>query len=877
MREDDRWQRVVAVFHEAHDTPVELREQLLSERCAGDPDLRAEVLGLLEIHDQASEPEEAEDDPTRIALSPDAAHLVPGRRLGPYTILRELGRGGMSTVFLGARDDDQFERRVAIKMMRTSAAGDELFERFRIERQVLADLEHPAIARLYESGTSADGLPYIVMEYVADGLRIDDYCDRNGLTVQRRIELFRSICEAVAYAHRRLVVHRDIKPTNILVTADGEPKLLDFGISKLLSPTSPDFTLTMAEVGPMTPAYASPEQLRGQAITTASDVFSLGVLLHKLLTGNLPFGGSMGERVDELTQGFEPRAPTERAVEPDRGPASELFRELDRGRREDLDAIVLKALEMQPEARYLSVADLIEDLDRWASSMPVRARKQTLPYRLSKAVRRNRLPVALAGLALVALAGGAVGVIHQRDIARQRADESNSVVELLVGLFEQADPAQSRGAEVTVREVLDKAVPRIAAELAAQPRLRARLFDTIGRVYFSLGMVEDAESMAQQAAASIAPSSEEHGINLELRGLVAHYQGEHEEALDLFRRAHAEHRARNPRSVEVVRALSGIASALDRLGRFRESEAVAREAVKRLDELGLAHTRDGFQARLLVAEALFKQQRTDEGLPLLIEGLEEARKMLGDDHPMTLEYLMKAAVETLDLARLDEAQRYSEELLETSVRVFAGDHQTTALALDTLGNVLRRQGDLEGAKARFEQALAMFRRLDGERSVGIAVRLANLGWFHLFAADDPASAEPVFRSSLAMEEALFPPQHPILAVPLIGIGVSATRQGRPEEAEPLLRRALSIRFEKFGADDAKTATARGFLAECLTALGKFEESEELLRLVRNFLAETDAGAETVKVFARQTDELYAAWGRPIPRDFDEVLSGRSDE
>ena len=498
--EPERWRRVEELLHAALDLPAAGRQAFLKEACGDDAALAAEVESLIRADEHAGA------FLGRPLLEETA---VAGRRIGPYRLERKLGEGGMSAVHLALRDDDQYRRQVAIKLMRFGMDSEDQLRRFRAERQILAELEHPNIARLYDGGTTEEGLPYLVMEFV-EGESIDAWCDRRRLTVRQRLELFRTVCTAVSTAHQNLVVHRDLKPSNILVTADGVPKLLDFGIAKLLDPRRPP-----AEVEPtarwlrvMTPSYASPEQARGKPITTASDVYSLGVLLYQLITGRLPhrLGDLTPEEVERVLAEQEPEKASAavasnadlRDIAHRRGAGTA---ELQRQLAGDLDNVVAMALRKEPSRRYGSAERLAEDLRRHLAGLPVTAHPGSFGYRAGKFLRRNRLAVAVtsAFVAVVIAAAVLLGlqsarVIRERDEAQRERDKARRVAAFLEGIFEASDPGQAQGATPTARQILDRGAERID-DAGKGSDVQAALMNTLGRIYRNLGAVERSEEL----------------------------------------------------------------------------------------------------------------------------------------------------------------------------------------------------------------------------------------------------------------------------------------------------------------------------------------------------------------------------------------------
>jgi eukaryotic-like serine/threonine-protein kinase len=506
----ERWQRLEDLFHAILELPSEARVAALSDACGDDLELRSEVERLLRSHAQASSfVIDAAAGVERIA-----ATMIPeGDHLGAYRVVRELGRGGMGTVYLGERADAQFQMRVAVKLIKRGMDSDAVLERFRHERQILAGLDHPNIARLLDGGTTGEGLPYFVMEYV-DGQPIDEYCRSRRLPLEQRLRLFRQVCAAVSYAHQHLVVHRDIKPSNILVTSDGVPKLLDFGIAKLLD-TGDDITMmaTAADAQVMTPQYASPEQLGGERVTTVSDVYALGVLLYELLADDHPYeltGKSPGE-VRQIVADTDIAKPS--ATVARRG-NDVLARRL----RGDLDAIVTTAMRKEPAARYGSVALLDEDVRRHMEGLPVVARGDSWTYRTARFVRRRKLGVAAAAAILITLIGGVIATSWQARVARverARAERRFSDVRRLSTsfLFEFHDaiatlPGSTPARLLVVSKALEY-LDSLAAEAAGDRELQQELaaaYDRVGDVQgnpgaANLGDIEGAIKSYEKAAA----------------------------------------------------------------------------------------------------------------------------------------------------------------------------------------------------------------------------------------------------------------------------------------------------------------------------------------------------------------------------------------
>ena len=693
------------------------RPAFLEQACDGDEALRREVESLL-LEGESQVDSGGGFEPPAFALGLDPPGPSGGDSVGPYRIVRKLGQGGMGAVFLAERADGEFDRQVAIKILKPGMATAELARRFRVERQILANLDHPGIAKLHEGGTSADGLPYLVMEYV-EGEPIDRYCQTHRLGIRERLELFRGVCSAVAFAHRNLVVHRDLKPSNILVTPEGVPKLLDFGIAKLLdADTLRPITLTEGGALPMTPDYASPEQVRRGPITTASDVYSLGFLLYELLAGQRPYRlrEYRLEEVHRVVCEHEPPRPSAVA-----GASGEDPRPL----RGDLDNIVLMALRKEPQDRYGSVELLSDDLGRYLEGLPVRASRGTFAYRWRKLLHRRRREVAALLVALLGLTAFAVDRdLQSRQTARER-DRAEQVTELLVDLFMVPDPSD-RGQDVTAREILDRGAAKVREELNEDPEVQAALMTALGRVYRNLGLYEPAAPLLEQA-------------------------------VDLRRQVHAGPRAETAESLAELGELfyaAGNYPAAE--GAFRESLAVRRE-ISGADDPEIATLLSNLAVMAQV------QGRLDEAEGLLAEALEMQQRLYPEEHEDIARTLNNLAV-LLQNGKGDHAA--AEPLLRRSLEIkrrLKGDtHPDIALALNNLALLLQEMENYSAAEPLYREALEIARGAFGEEHPNVARTLSNLAILHQRQGKFTA-AESLFQQSLTMRRKLLGPEHPDVA------------------------------------------------------------------------------------------------------------------
>ena len=523
----ERWARVKELFEAAVDLDPNQRAALLDKECGGDESLRAEIESLLKSDEQTDGFIEQPAFAIPRDLFPDnAEEPVVGRQFGAYQVIREIGRGGLGAVYLAARADDEYRKEVAIKLVRRGLDTEDILRRFRNERQILAQLDHPNIARLIDGGTTDDGLPYFVMEYV-NGVPINAYCDANALSTTERLKLFRKVCEAITYAHQNLVIHRDLKPSNILVTQEGEPKLLDFGIAKLLSTGDELFTQTIPALRVMTPEYASPEQVKGDMIATTSDVYSLGVLLYELLTGQRPY------RLKTRTPEEIARAITEQ--EPER-PSTAVAKGAGNSKtqipnpkllRGDLDNIVLMAMRKEPARRYTSVGQFSEDIRRHLEQLPVRARKDTLRYRSEKFIRRHKVGVAAAALIALSLVGGIVATFwearratQQRDRAERRFADVRKLSNAL--LFDIAPKIERLEGSTEARKSLVQRALEYLDSLANESAENASLQGELAAAYEKVGELQGAPRKANLNDFSGAIASYEKARDIRKRLLEKH-------------------------------------------------------------------------------------------------------------------------------------------------------------------------------------------------------------------------------------------------------------------------------------------------------------------------------------------------------------------
>ena len=846
----EQWKQIEAFFEQALDQPTDARAAWLEANC-GESAIRREVHALLRATDKA---EAFLEEPAQVF----AADLVAGEkeepeRVGPYRLLREIGRGGMGTVYLAERDDEQFDQRVAVKLLRSDASRSDLLDRFLAERQMLASLSQPNIARLYDGGVTEEGQPYFVMEYI-DGQSLDTYCDAKRLSIKERLRLFVAACEAVQHAHQNLIVHRDLKPSNMLVTDKGELKLLDFGIAKLLDENAPSVPVTQTGLHLMTPEYASPEQVKGEAITTASDVYQLGVVLYELLTGHRPYAAS-GRSVYEIQQAVceeEPTRPSTavRQVESvQRGETTEEITPetvsqargmeadtLQRTLSGDLDAIVLKALRKEPPARYASAEAFLEDVKRYLASLPVEARQGTVGYRVRKFVRRHRwgvlVAVAFVGLAVGFAAFYTVRVTQERNVARMEAEKSAEVTAFLMGLFEANDPAEALGDTITARALLERGLAR-AEDMQDQPVVQAQMLDVMGQAYESLGEYDRADTLYQQALAlrravlgethpDVAATMNRWAALLEDQGVYDRAEALNREALALFRAAYG---TEHP---EVASTLNDLAIVLNRQGKSEEAEQLYREALAQYQQLPEVEEARVAGVMNNLGLLLARQGNHEAGEPYLREALEIRQHVLGEKHPQTVLTRNNLATSLMDQGAYAEAEPLFRDVLAQKLEVLGADHPQTAGIRNNLGVLLERTGRYQEANAFYQEALALVQQTYGPQHPATLATLSNIASLHN-RQGHYARAESLYREVLAGDRVFFGNDHRYIAATLTKIADIRVQQEDTEAAETLYLGALGILRAQLPADHKELGVALRKYGELLLQTNRPDEAVPLLR------------------------------------------------
>lgn len=927
----ERWNKIQTVFEKALELQTGERKDFLRKACAGDRQLFQEVVSLLEADANA---------PSLLdGLAVDAVDLtkdfnLEGQRIGPYKIVREIGSGGMGTVYLADRAEGDFEQQVAVKLIKPGMDSRQILERFQSERQILARLDHPNIARLLDGGVNKDGLPYFAMEYL-EGEPISDYCDRHKLSVEKRLALFQTVCAAVHYAHRNLVVHRDLKPGNILVSDDGTVKLLDFGIAKVLVSKDDEgrsqfLSMTQTGMHVMTPEYAAPEQVRGEPVSTATDVYALGVILYELLTGRRPFQfvTQAPAEIERLICTTEPAKPstvisksknmtqrtkgeyeagqlgvsTLRATQPQR---------LKRQLTGDLDNICLKALKKETERRYSSAEQFLEDIKRYLAGLPVQARPDTFGYRAQKFITRHKGALAVA-LAVVTLIASLVGfytqkLAQERDIARLEARKAERVSDFLTGLFKVSDPGQSKGEIITAREILEKGARRVQTELADQPEVQASMMDVIGHVYRSLGLYREAEGQliaALQIQEDIygADSPQTAGALISLAFLY-NDDFDHEKAGNFLSRALQIQRQKfGASSKEIAESLHLLAQINQLKGEYQTADSLYQTILNALTfdnsaailrdygvlqrELGNYQTAEELYRKALIldrksygdlhpevafdlhnlADALRKQGELQAAEPMYREALDIREKLFGDVHPDVGETLNHLARLLSQTGDYIAAESIARRALRVRKQVYGDENVAVVASSGNLAGILNARGNLDEAEHLYRWNLSMLRKIVGDKHPYVAAALNSVAAM-LLAKGDLPEAEEIYRRSLALHRQVLPAGHVNLARPLHGLAQVLLKAGDASGAEVLLHEALDLNLKALGQTHWLTSEVQHTLGRCLVEMENFPEAEKLLLASYQTLREKyPERNQAMKQTAEGLILLYENWGKPEHAD-----------
>ena len=829
----EQWAKVKEIFHAALELPQSERQQFVELKCTDDATILSEVMSLFDAHAESIGFIEAPAIDVISNLVDDTVRPPRiGQTFGSYTLEKEIGRGGMGAVYLASRTDKEFDKKVAVKLIKRGFDTDEIVRRFRHERQILAGLEHPNITRLLDGGSTVDGLPYLVMDHV-EGLPLMDFCREHSLNVVERLQLFLHICSAVAYAHRNLIVHRDLKPSNILVTSDGTPKLLDFGIAKLLSSDSEYATAQFGTgSGIMTPDYASPEQVRGEPVTTATDIYSLGVLLYELLTGVRPFNfkAKSLEKIIQTVCEIEPERPSTLAIRLDSQRSGRSLSEKDipfenvnsKLLEGDLDNIISMAMRKEPERRYSSVEQFGEDVRRHLRGLPVFARQNTLGYRASKFVRRNKASVAAASGIVLALVAGIIGTYwqstvaaHERDLALAQAKKADRINNFLKEMLASTDP-RKHGKDVKMTEMLELAAGSVERDFANEPEITADLQTTIGLTFLSQGKADLAEPHLRRALDTrISLFGSEHrdtaisqynfGQLLQANGDLAMAESNYRSALDTLRRLLGNE------NLDVSNVLMSLAHVLGLEGKNSEAIEAVREAVRVRQALLGDDRPETAQALTRLGGLLTVTGDTDSAEPLQRQALAIMRENYGDEHPDTASVMVNL-FSAIQHKNPDEAESLATEALRIRRKLLGDTHPEVGWTLYNLSYLKINNGEVAEAERLSREILKLRGKTLTDENVLVSSALLILGR-SLMEQNRLSEAEMTLRECLALRTKNLPSGHWVLATTNSFLGECLMRQNQTEIGKRLLLESYASLKEKLGEDHAQTRMAAERIAK----------------------------------------------------------------
>jgi eukaryotic-like serine/threonine-protein kinase len=835
---DTEWQRLQEIMDAATSLPVKERGQDVEDACADWPTLRPQVEAMLAAFDGTTRNSELI---ARSLTETVAAELpIPGTRLGPYRIFEVIGQGGMGVVYRAIRDDDEYRKEVAIKVVSGGFFSAQLRHRFLRERQILANLEHPNIARLLDGGTTPDGLPYVVMEFIA-GKPIDQHCreaDGKGLDQFAKIQLVIQVARAVGYAHRHMIVHRDLKPDNIYVAGDGVPKLLDFGIAKALDPEEISIhgapTVDAARL--MTPAYASPEQVRGEAVTTATDVYQIGAVLYLLLTGNTRFQVDAKTRIGALEQLICETPPARP------------------GCHWDLDQIVLNALEKEPTRRYPSADALADDLERYLHGFPVQARPVSIFYRAGKFVRRNKLAVSAAVVLVLVLIKFISALVievgrvkQQRDQANEQRDSANQISEFLVNIFSAPDPTHARGRNLSARDLLDRGAQTIQAQNTIDPEVKDRLLTTLAKSYDSLGAYDRSlvlyRQLLQLRQRRYGEHSKEYASAL---GDIAYVDLEAEHYDDMMQVL--------PRWVRLSREVHGFYSqevkdslslqALDYAlqGNFRETESSEQQVLaitRKLNGENNPQTLRVYSSLGLIQEYRGEDDRAEASYRTVLNALEKGDWQNSENVIWILDTRGKMGCALAEEGRYQEAEVFLRDVVEMERKILGTHNSQVADAEINTGFLDASTGRYQKADQLIKNAIAIHSEVLGPHSLYVGGDYNELARVYIYEGKY-ALAKPLLEKAIANMTQMtgaaggrHQEEHPVIARVLRHLGIVQLHQREFAKAEQTLHRALegesiyNSPTSPYAAQDYQT------LGDILAAEGKQADAELDMRKALN--------------------------------------------
>ncbi len=852
--QQERWNRIETILDTALNLSGRERTTYIDEACGTDDKLLEDVYEMLRAI------EESEQTNFLASISDENQHLLEdisrlspdtdiiGTRIGAFQITEQLGVGGMGTVYKAERADGQFSQQVAIKVLQEGVQSAGSFQRFRMEQEILASLKHPNIAQLYDGGVTEEGTPYLVMEYV-DGLPIDEYCNRHKLPIGKRIELFKDVCSAVQFAHANLVIHRDLKAQNIYVDEDGTVKVLDFGIAKLLDPTLTEQTLLETRPGQKfwTPQYAAPEQVGSQPVTIAADLYALGVLLHKLLTDTYPLdlkNKSLSE-VERIITENAPLSPSQSIEQSQHSQKAAQLRQttpaaLQKTLTGDLDAMVLKAIRKEPEYRYDSAGQFIEDLDRFKNGLPLLAQKDTVSYRIGKFYRRNKAAIGAAVLVLILLISSSLfytyRINQERLIAESEANKAEEISNFLIGLFETANPFSNEGGvglNTTVGTILESGIDNMDSQLGNQPEVNAELKTVIGEIYKDLGEFELAEKLFRESISVLEANPEtfreELAVSTYKLAHVYQERGNLDKADSLLQVAITNFRKTengfNNEHALAALSLHGNLAWFNK-GDFEEAEAALTQSLQLRKEYFPADSSKLATAYSDLASLKHEEFKLHEADSLYRKSIDIYLQAFGEN-PNTAIVMSNYSILQIDMGNIVEAEYYQNKALDIHRKQTGEESIDVAMGIGTLANIHLLKKEFQKADSLAKISLSKFENIYGPSHAYVAISKLTLADSYLM-QERYNEAYKLLLETNEMYKASYPPDHPRLSDPLLILGDYYVKTGDHNKAIQTLNEAYSIRKNSYPSGNWKIAEAMSAYANALSLHGEYEKADSLL-------------------------------------------------
>lgn len=851
---NQNWKKIKQIFSDALEIEASGRQKFVEEACSDDKQLLDEVQSLLAAHETHGPLDKSPEKLKQALYTQFESRQINQKKIGSYKIIDELGHGGMGSVYLAERDDGQYKQEVALKLLRTGFTSETQNQRFLAERQILASLTHKNIARLLDGGITEHGQPWFAMEYV-EGLPIDEYCDKNHLTVKERLRLFKDVCNAVQFAHQKLIVHRDLKPSNIFVEEDGTVKLLDFGIAKALKPgeiLSELVAVTKTGLLPLTPAYASPEQIRGESITTSSDIYQLGVMLYELLAGITPYNvsGRSPSEIEQIICETNPTRPSTAVLtipDDESGKTPEQVstvrqtdpEQLQRLLRGELDIIVLKAMHKESERRYESAGHFASDINNYLQGKPVSAHPDSYLYRGQKFIKRHKIGVASTAIIILLIIGYAVTITYhsQRtqialEQAEQETEKAEQVTEFMMDMFEASDPSESLGENVTARQLLESGIAQ-AEQLQEQPEIQAQMLDLTGRVYMNLGEYEKAEDLLTKAFHlrenhftpphnDIAESH--HNLGILYWNKAQYTEAEHylRDALQMERELYGE------RHESVANTMTSLAIVLKELRQFEEAEPYYRQALAMDRKIfGEEHESVAYDLNNF-GNFLESQGEYSDARDYYLESLVLYRELFGNNHPRVAGALTNLGRVSDRLGEVEQAVDYHRKALQIRRNVFDEQHPDIAESLYHLGTALLDIEEYDESEDKLKQSLTIQQSVLDSLHPDISQTLNSLGILMGRTENYEASAH-YYRESLKLQQSRLGETHSEAGLTMNNLGLALIRQEKYTEAMQYLEQSLHVLLQNFDDDHPMITYPLLGLAHIHLDTDDPEEAEPLLR------------------------------------------------